>query len=673
MRLIRLGLGNVSPKVGAFMDNAKQILAQARVAMKNNCHVFACGELSLCGYPCEDRVQWSDFIRDQADALHWLCCELRSLNQNSSMVTIVGLIIGKEGQLYNCAAVIAEGVVVGLVPKENLPDYNVFYEGRTMTPGYPNMFQTMRRLYQTERSEDGYIETPIGDMIFQFRFGKLAVEICEDIWRADGPMVRRAYAGADLIVNLSASPFRIGVRNTRRELVCTRASDNNAVVAYVNLVGGQDNLVFDGGAYVSSCGQLMHEAEYGKAQVTTCVVNLDHASRMRTQNTTWRRSMQAWAKEYNTPARPYPIVSTEITRACGMNKGPIAYPVPLNKNFFLPISDAELSDFFYQLREMIILGLNDYMKKSGAFDRILVALSGGFDSCLTALLAHNALRMQANEHNFTNAEREAFMTDKLWLVNMPSKHNSDATKSISQNLATALYATYKVSSIQDAYELECASVQNLTGKTTLDRITKQNIQARIRGERMQNLANDVRGMWLQTSNMSEKAVGYTTVGGDMMGALSLIANLPKTVVIEFVRWYAHDSGFQVLNTLLESKASAELEDNQQDEVDLMPFPILDACLYLFVNEKLTLREVRNIIRTMWTDDELSAMSKSYEPGKITEWVKLFGKLFFRNIHKWVQCPLSIHLGSLDLDRERALQLPIIQEADIDEMLGDEQI
>lgn len=666
MKLIQLGLGNVNPTVGAFEANTNRILKLARRAAEQNCQVFATGENGISGYPCEDRIQWDDFVAKQGKQLMRLCDELNKFS-TSNMVTIVGLTVKLDGHLYNVAAVIADGTLVGLVPKENLPDYSVFYEGRTVTPGEIGM--------NAEWSTGRQTTVPIGDLIFEFHFGKMAVEVCEDIWCADGPMVRRTYAGANLVVNISASPYRIGVRDTRKEMINTRASDNNAVVAYVNLVGAQDSLIFDGGAYVSACGSLVHESLYCVENLETCIVDLDRAARMRRQNTTWRRGSQKDEDKARVT-----IVSTTTTRSCGMPNNKLPYPSPKHKNFFMPpyelVHYNKRDVFFQELTEVIKLGLHDNFFKTNAFDRIVVALSGGYDSCLTAILAGEMLTEAAGRFGI---DAEAYVKDKLWLVNMPSKHNASETKDISRLLAEGLGATYIVSPIQDEVDAELAKLTAMVGDREIDRIAKQNIQARVRGARMWNLANQMRGLWLQTSNMSEKAVGYTTIGGDMMGGLSLIANMPKTVVIECVRWYNnpdyHNNTFVLaVEELLKSKASAELEDNQEDEKDLMPFPILDACMHLFVSEKLTIVEVRDVIREMWTDEELKVLAPNYEIGDITKWVKRFGKLFFRSIFKWVQTPISLHLGSLDLERERALQLPVMQAVDIDaEFVGHDNI
>ncbi len=668
MKLVKLGLANVNPTVGAFKANTDKILDLAKHAYTERCQVFAVGEQCISGYPCEDRVQWDDFVAAQGTQIMRLCDELKKLGGTGhTMVTVVGLTVKLDGNLYNVAAVIADGTLVGLVPKENLPDYGVFYEGRTMTPGELGM--NAEWLHQST-----YENVPIGDLIFDFHFGKMAVEICEDIWCQDGPMVRRSYAGANLIVNISASPYRIGVRDTRKEMINTRASDNNAVVAYINIVGGQDSLIFDGGAYVSSCGALVHESPYCAEGLETCVVDLDRAERMRRQNTTWRRGSMK-----NQDKRNVMLVSTTATRACGMQNNALPYPFPKHKNFFMPanerVSYNPRHEFFQELCDVIKLGLHDNFFKMGAFDRIVVALSGGYDSCLTAVLAFEMLRDEARTRGLNVAD---YVRDKLWLVNMPSKFNADATKDISKKLADAIGAWYIISPIQDEANAESEKLELMVNQE-LDRITKQNIQARVRGARMWNLANQVRGLWLQTSNMSEKAVGYTTVGGDMMGGLSLIANMPKTVVIECFRWLFQENPYHslyqdALKDLLESKASAELEANQEDEKDLMPFPVLDACMHLFVSEKLTLREVRDVIREMWTDEELKTLAPNYKQGDVTTWVKRFGKLFFRSIFKWVQTPISLHLGSLDLERERALQLPVMQFVDIDaEFTGSENI
>ncbi len=200
-------------------------------------------------------------------------------------------------------------------------------------------------------------------------------------------------------------------------------------------------------------------------------------------------------------------------------------------------------------------------------------------------------------------------------------------------------STFREMPIEEAFEREVKAAEAmLSPGETLTRLTRQNIQARIRGMRMWNWANASRGMWLQTGNMSEKAVGYTTIGGDLMGAYSLLGNLPKTIVIRLLDYLREKHGFEALEELMKTEASAELEENQEDERDLMPFPVLDACFALFAGEKMMPVELYRAIRAMWTDEELREMRPDYRPGMLKEWVKRFCRLFVGSIFKWVQAP-----------------------------------
>jgi NAD+ synthase (glutamine-hydrolysing) len=181
-------------------------------------------------------------------------------------------------------------------------------------------------------------------------------------------------------------------------------------------------------------------------------------------------------------------------------------------------------------------------------------------------------------------------------------------------------------------------------------MARQNIQARVRSARMWTWANSAAGLFLQTSNMSEKAVGYVTIGGDGEGALSVIANVPKTVVNYVIDWLYETTKWEGIRLTLLKPATAELADDQEDERDLMPFPVLDACFALFVGEKMTMAEVTQALETMFPD---------HQPRQLEQWGARFATLFSESIYKWVQAPISLHVGNLDLERERALQLPVV--------------
>jgi NAD+ synthase (glutamine-hydrolysing) len=205
--------------------------------------------------------------------------------------------------------------------------------------------------------------------------------------------------------------------------------------------------------------------------------------------------------------------------------------------------------------------------------------------------------------------------------------------------------------INDAVESEIAATVEMLGGDQPTELTRQNIQARIRGQRMWNWANSSGALFLQTGDMSEKAVGYTTIGGDLEGALSVIANVPKTVVIALLERLETRFGFTGVSATLQTDPGPELADRQVAESELMPFPVLDACLHLYAGEKMSPSDVGTALKAMFSD---------YPAERLAAWAERFTKLFSQSIYKWVQSPLALHVGSLDLDRERALQMPVVQ-------------
>ena len=236
---------------------------------------------------------------------------------------------------------------------------------------------------------------------------------------------------------------------------------------------------------------------------------------------------------------------------------------------------------------------------------------------------------------------------------MPSRYSSSATRSAAETIAKDLGVPLEVVPINEAYERELAAVESMLAPgEEVTELTKQNIQARIRGQRMWNWSNSSGGLFLQTGNMSEKAVGYTTVGGDLEGALGVLANVPKTVVMALLDYLLEKTGHEGIRQVLASPAGPELAPDQQGESELMPFPVLDACFHLFGAEKLLPQEVELV---------LAEMFPQYPAEQIRTWVEKFTRLFLASIYKWVQAPISLHIGNLDLDRERALQLPVVQD------------
>lgn len=618
MRLIQLGLARTNPTVGRLRTNTDRLIEFALEMGKSDVTVGVFPEQAISGYPAEDLVQWGRFVEAQRVELERFASETKAF----STVYAVGLTVGVAGELYNVAALVHRGSILAFVPKEKLPTYNVFYEARTFSRGGPGL----------ELEASG---VPLGDYIFQFDFGTLALEVCEDIWSADGPMKRRCYSGAELVCNLSASPFRAGQQATRRELLATRSADHQTTIAYCNLVGANDGLVFDGGGFVHQNGRPILEAPRFSEGISVATVDLDRTTRSRREATTWRSDLEIFRSQ------ELPIEPLRFTETTAKTDA-LAYPPPApGTSYFLPAAsgntlsprDAWLDELF----EVLTLGVADYYLKTGCFRSIGIALSGGRDSALTAVIAWKAL--------------ERIPGGALHTFFMSTRYSSHATRMASEALAKELGAAFLALSIDQELETELAAQRAMLEGTEPSALSIQNTQARIRASRMWNWANSSGALFLQTGNMSEKALGYTTVAGDLEGALSVIANLPKTVVNAMLERLRVRFGLASIDKVLATVPGPELAENQSGENELMPYDVLDACLYLYVGEKLSLEDLAHALASSFPDRG---------PEALKAWSEKFVRLFTQSIFKWVRAPLCLHVGALDLDRERALQLPVVQ-------------
>jgi NAD+ synthase (glutamine-hydrolysing) len=629
MRLIRIALASVNTTVGAVRSNVDRALALARQATADGATLVAFPEQLVSGYPPEDLVQWGSFVDAQWSELERFARETSSL----PAAFAVGVTAAIGPRIYNCAAFLYRGRIHGLVPKEKLPTYNVFYEGRTLAPGAPGLAESIHGV-------------PLGDLVFDLDFGTVALEVCEDLWSPDGPMRRRCHAGAEVVLNLSASPFRIGVLATRREMIATRSGDNQAVVAYAALVGANDGLVFDGGGFVAQNGRLLLEAPRFGEGFAAVTVDLDRTLRLRAENTTWRTD-QAAAAALAAGVRHLrvdePVPGRERLR----------YPAPAHGSFFLPAPDGRRSprvEFCEDLLDALALGVGDYFETVGAWKTIGVALSGGRDSLLCLMIARRFVDRRFA--HLDDAGRRARAGELLRALFMPTRYTSPETRAAATAAAAELGVPLAVSSIDDAFEAELVAARGLLQPgEEVTQFARQNVQARLRAERMWTWSNNAAGLFLQTSNMSEKAVGYSTIGGDGEGALAVIANVPKTVVNYLLDYLLETTGSEAIRLTLKKPASAELAEDQEDEKDLMPFPILDACFALYAGEKMAPGDVAAVLRVMFPDED---------PARLEAWTARFARLFTASIYKWVQAPVSLHVGNLDLERERALQLPVVE-------------
>ena len=618
MRLAKLAIASVSPTVGAVRSNVNRLIAVAMEMADADVTIGAFPEQAVGGYPPEDLVQWPGFLIGQRQELDRFARETK----DAKTIFVIGFAVSAAGQIFNAAAVVHRGRIAGIVPKEKLPTYNVFYEGRTFSRGGPGL----------QLEADG---VPLGDYRFQFDFGDVAVEVCEDAWSPDGPMRRRCYSGSEIVVNVSTSPYRMGVDSTRREMLATRAADNQALLLYANAVGGQDGLIYDGGGFIFQNGRRVFEAPRFTEGWWSGVVDLDRTRRLRMENTTWRSDCEAFRLQ----RQIVPVIRVDGPTA---DFSKLEYPAPEGDNFFLPAAggvqvdprERALDDLF----EALAIGVKSYYEKTGAFKSLGIALSGGRDSMLTLLVAWRAAQLIKG-----GAKIAAFY--------MPSQHSGDDTRQAAAVLADELGVTLQTVPIHEAVDREVEATIEMLGGQQPTELTRQNVQARIRGQRMWNWANSSGALFLQTGDMSEKAVGYTTIGGDLEGALSVIANVPKTVVIALLERLETRFGFKGVSATLHTDPGPELADKQVAENELMPFPILDACLQLYAGEKMSPNDMGKA---------LASLFPNYPADTLSGWAQRFTKLFSQSIYKWVQSPLSLHVGSLDLDRERALQMPVVQ-------------
>ncbi len=636
MRLVRIAVASVNPTVGAVRSNTDRLITLATEMGEAGVNLACFTEQCIGGYPPEDLIQWGSYVAAQRRELE------RFAEQTAGQPTVwvVGLAVAIGAQLFNCAAVVHRGRILGMVPKEKLPTYHVFYEERTFSRGGPGM----------AAEADG---VPLGDYLFDFDFGTVAVEVCEDAWTPDGPVRRRCYSGAEVVVNISASPYRMGIVSTRREMYSTRSADNQVVFVNCNAVGAQDGLVFDGGGYIFQNGRPVLDAPRLEEGWDSAVVDLDRTHTLRQENSTWRLDSNIYQR------REMKVARLACPGDTG-NREDLPFPRPEGGSFFLPppgegtVSprDEALDDLF----EVLALGVRDYFVKTGAFRSLGVAVSGGRDSMLTLLVAWRAA--QRIHDDLAGDELSEAVSRTVTAFYMSTRFSGGATREAARALCDELGIELREVPVDDAYERELEATRRmLGGQGEPTGITSQNVQARLRSLRMWNWANTAGALFLQTGDMSEKAVGYTTIGGDLEGGLSVIANVPKTVVVALLERLDRRFDLEGVRRTLDTEPGPELAEDQTAEDELMPFPVLDACLNLYAADKMSSGDVARALPDLFPE---------YTPERLASWARRFATLFSRSIYKWVQAPLALHVGSLDLDRERALQLPVVQRNEWDE-------
>lgn len=526
MRTLRIGLCQINTTVGDIEGNTKKILDYIVKGKRMGVDLLVFPEMAVTGYPPEDLLLMPKFIEANLKAIREIAKETLSIT------AIVGF-VNKDGDIFNSAALLHNGNLVDIYSKIYLPNYGVFDEDRYFRPGKENFIFTLKSI-------------PIG------------LSICEDLWYPGDPIRTQAlYGGAELIINISSSPYHAGKMALREKLISTRASDNIAIIAYCNLVGGQDELVFDGGSMIfDQRGEIIAKGKQFEEDLVVADLDMEGVFRMRLHDPRIRR--ERLSEEQKGLRR---IDLNEI-RVLSKRKKPI-----------LPRRDIKSFDPISEIYSALVLGTGDYVRKNG-FRTVLVGLSGGIDSALTASIAVDALGRNG-----------------VVGVSMPSKYTSKASledaKELSKNLGIRLI-TIPIDEIFKVY----LKTLSPSFKGLKPDVTEENIQARIRGNILMALSNKFGSLVLTTGNKSEMSVGYCTLYGDMAGGFAVLKDVPKTLVYQLARYKNEKERRPIIpENVFIKPPSAELKPNQKDEDSLPPYHILDPILQAYVEEDKGVEEI----------------------------------------------------------------------------------
>ena len=521
---MRLALAQINPVVGDLDGNRRLILEYLDEAKEQSADLVLFPELAVTGYPPEDLLLRPGFVRAAKSTVEAIAREARGTT----------VLVGAphfDRDLYNACFVLSGGEVKALYRKRFLPNYGVFDEDRYFAPG--------RDLILLEHGE-----TLVG------------LTVCEDMWQPGPPATDLALAGAELLVNISASPFYVGRDREREEMFVTRARDNSCFIAFCNTVGGQDELIFDGHSVVlDDEGTVLARAPGFEESLLVVDVEPKEVIGRRLRDV--RRRALARERE-QIPAVDVIHIGTRGPSSNGNKATGTVVP---------------FVDELEQMRLALELGLHDYVGKNG-FSDVVVGVSGGIDSAVTAALAV-----------------EALSADRVHCVSMPSRHSSEGTRTDAQRLAKSLGTSFfeiPIASIVDGFEAALAE----TFKGTERDLTEENIQARARGVLLMALSNKFGWMLVATGNKSELSVGYATLYGDMAGGFALLKDVYKTDVFRLARYLNERAGKELIpQTIIDRPPSAELRENQLDEDSLPPYPQLDEVLEEYVEHDRTLEEL----------------------------------------------------------------------------------
>ena len=559
MDKIRIALAQINTTVGDLDNNTSKIINYVNLARSSGADLIAFPELTITGYPPEDLLFKNQFIEDNI-------ARMNEVVQESKDITVVVGFVDSSPHLYNSAAVAHNGKLIDIYHKQLLPNYGVFDEKRYFSPG------NTCPIYVIEGID-------------------LGVNICEDIWHPDGPTCSLKSSGARVIVNISSSPYYAGRLTEREKMLTNRAKENDVFIAYVNLVGGQDELVFDGASMlVDPEGQIIQQGYQFKEDLVISDLEI---------NTSDDRTEKSKNRQSNNVKR---FLITEKTNDTKYN-----------------LSDQNRSplDELSEVYSALVTGTRDYVYKTG-FDKVLIALSGGIDSSLVTTIATDALG-----------------PDNVVVVAMPSRYSSDGSLNDSKELADNLGVEFQVIPIEPPF-ISSLDVLKPHFKDHKPGLAEENLQSRIRGLLIMALSNKKGWLVLTTGNKSEMAVGYATIYGDMSGGYAVIKDVPKTLVYKLaIHRNTYSNKPTIPLNIIEKPPSAELRPDQKDEDSLPPYEILDPILKSYVEDDRTFAEI---------------VSMGYDQTMVKDIIKLVD----RSEYKRRQAPPGIKITPRNFGRDRRM-------------------
>jgi NAD+ synthase (glutamine-hydrolysing) len=557
---LRVALCQINTTVGDLEGNVECVVAVLADAEAQGCDLAVFPELAITGYPPEDLLLKPGFIADNRAALD------RVAAASGNCAAVLGF-VDAERDLYNAAAVCAYGEVRAIYHKRLLPNYAVFDEQRYFAAGSGTSPLVA-----------------VGGV-------RVGVSICEDAFSPTGPIAAQAAGGAELVVNINASPYYANRLAERERMLATRASDASCALVYVNQVGGQDELIFDGASMLfDTDGELLVRAAQFKEQTVVCDVEVMPVFRKRLLDPRGRASDQ-----------PLPVVeissSPRVTDPADTRRAPVVAALP-------PVREVY---------EAVVLGTRDYVGKNG-FSDVAIALSGGIDSSLVALVATDAL---GPEH--------------VHGVLMPSRYSSDHSLTDAEKLCAELGIESRVIPIEPAHAAFLDMLAPSFAGLEPD-ITEENIQSRIRGMLLMALSNKFGWLVLTTGNKSEMAVGYSTLYGDTAGGFAVIKDVPKMLVYELARDRNARAGRPLIpESVLTKPPSAELRPEQRDDQSLPPYDVLDPVLRAYVEDDRTRAELvamgfdPDVVERVTRLVDLAEYKRRQTPPGVRITTKAFGK------------------------------------------------